>query len=93
MSWVEEFRSSEHRYRNYVRSDLHIRAPQALRSLERDVPPALLEAAFAFAWDHHGDEWNVTCSAREFDRVALESSETVLHYVVNAMRSDLQPVG
>jgi hypothetical protein len=89
MSWLKDSRSSKRRFRNYVCSDLRERAPAALRSLERDVPPHLLDAAFAFAWDHHQEAWSGARSVKDFDRVAQESAETVMHYIVSATRPDL----
>jgi hypothetical protein len=86
MRYLERFRSSERRYRHYVTTDLQQRAPEALGNIERNVPASVVDAAFAFAWDHHQETWNAAHSMQDFDRVAEESSVTIMHHIVDAMR-------
>lgn len=91
MSWLEDFRCSERRYRNYVRYDLHLRAPEALRTIELNVPAKIVERAFRFAWDHHRDDWDGAVTIRDFDQVAEESSLTIMHYIADATAQRLEP--
>jgi hypothetical protein len=91
MSWLKDFGSAERRYRNYVRYDLQLRAPEALRTLELTVSPTVIDSAFRFAWDHHKDDWNTVATIRDFDHVAEESSVTILHFIANETGAGLQP--
>lgn len=92
MSYLTDLRSSERRFRSFVCTDLGSRAPEALRNIERNVPPAVLDAAFEHAWDRHQADWQRAYSSYDFDFVAEEASVTVMHYLVDALRAGLSPV-